>query len=92
MNKAIAQNPLTFASFATLIAGWLLLWVFVGSGANSHYETSLTSVGAVCSICFAPLALLLATAGLFFDRRKNVTTIALCLSLLSTLSIFSMGS
>jgi hypothetical protein len=92
MNRAIAQNPLTFASFVTLLAGWLLLWAFVGSGANAYHGTRLAGVGAICSVCFAPLAVLLATAGLFFDRRKNVTTIALCLSVLSTFFVFSIGN
>jgi hypothetical protein len=38
MNKTIAQRPLTSASFACLIAGWMLLWLFIGSGVNIYSD------------------------------------------------------
>jgi hypothetical protein len=91
MNKAITQNPRTFASFACLMAGWLLLLIFIRSGMNSHHETWLVSTGAIFSIWFAPLAMLLAVAGLIFDVGRKVALIALSLSLLSTLLVFSIG-
>jgi hypothetical protein len=91
MNKAIAQNPLTFASFACLMAGWLLLLTFVGSGINSHHETWLVSTGAVCSIWFAPLATFLAISRLIFDVGRIPALVALSVSLLSTLLVFSIG-
>jgi hypothetical protein len=91
MNKAIARNPLTFASFACLMGGWLLLLIFIRSGMNSGHETWLVSTGAIFSIWFAPLAVLLAIAGLIFDVGRKVALIALSLSLLSTLLVFSIG-
>jgi hypothetical protein len=91
MNKAIAQNPLTFASFACLIAGWMLLLMFIGSRMNSDHETWLVSTGAILSIWFAPLAVLLAIAGLIFDVGRKLTLVALSLSLLSALLVFSIG-
>jgi len=91
MNKTIAQNPLTFASFTCLIAGWILLMMFIGSGMNSHQKTWLVSAGAIFSICFAPLAALLAIAGLISDVGRKLALVALSLSLLSTLLVFSIG-
>jgi hypothetical protein len=91
MNKAIAQNLLTFASFACLLAGWTLLWMFVGSGMNSLHGSWLVNAGALSSICFAPFAVLLAIAGLLFDTRRKVALLALSLGLLSTLLVFSIG-
>lgn len=91
MNKAIAQHPLTSASFACLIAGWMLLLIFVRSGMNNHRETWLVSTGAIFSIWFAPLAMLLAIAGLVFDAGRKVALLALSLGLLSTLLVFSIG-
>jgi hypothetical protein len=91
MNKTIARSPLTFASFTCLIAGWILLMIFIGSGVNSADETWLVSTGAIFSIYFAPLAVLLAIAGLIFDVERKLALVALSLSLLSTLLVFSIG-
>jgi hypothetical protein len=89
MNRAIAQNPLTFASFTCLLAGWMMLWLTIGLGMNSLSEW-LVRAEAVSSISFAPLAALLAIAGIIFDRGRKVASVALLLSLLSTLLVFSI--
>ena len=91
MNKAIVQNPLIFASFACLLAGWTLLWLFIGLGMNVSSDTWLVRALAISSITFGPLAALLAIAGIIFDRGRKVAVVALSLSLLSTLLVFSVG-
>lgn len=91
MKKAIAQNPLTFASLGCLTAGWGLLWMFIGSEMNSHYGSWLANAVAILCISFAPLAMLLSIAGLIFDAGRKVTLLALSLGLISTLLVFSMG-
>jgi hypothetical protein len=57
---------------------------------NSHHGWLVNS-GAISIICFAPVAVLLAIAGLIFDAGKKVALLALSLGLLTTLLIFSMG-
>jgi hypothetical protein len=91
MNETIAQNPLTFASFACILAGWTLLWLFIGLGMNVPSDMWLVRALAISSITFGPLAALLAIAGIFFDRGRKVAVVALSLSLVSTLLVFSVG-
>jgi hypothetical protein len=91
MNKKIAQNPLTFSSFACLLAGWTLLWLFIGLGMKMSSDIWLVRALAISSITFGPVAALLAIAGIIFDRGRKVAVVALSLSLISTLLVFSVG-
>jgi len=91
MNSTIQQSRLACISLLCLIGAWLLLWVFIKSGANSHPGSWWVQAGSFASILSAPLAALLAIAGLIFDRSKKLALIALVLGALSTLVVLSIG-
>ena len=91
MEGAFQQSRLACASFATIAVAWVLLWLFITSGMNSHPNTWWIEGGAFLSIFSSPAALVLAIIGLFFDRRKRAAVVALLLSLASTLVILSIG-
>jgi hypothetical protein len=91
MNRNFQQDRLAYISFACLIVGWVLFWIFINSGMKYHSETWWIKAVAMLIVCFAPASALLAIAGLIFDTRKKVALVPLLLSLVSTLLIFSMG-
>jgi hypothetical protein len=91
MNSEIRQNRLACISFACLIVGWLLFWFFTNSGMWHHSETWRIKALTLTLIFFAPVAALLAIAGLIFDTRKKAALVCLLFSLATTLLIFSMG-
>jgi hypothetical protein len=91
MGKMIQQSRLACASFLCLILTWMLLWSLVSSGMNSHPNTWWIKAWVYSSLAAAPIAVLLAIAGLVFDRRKPAALVALLLGILSTLLIVSVG-
>jgi hypothetical protein len=91
MHEVLKQNRLALASLICLLVSWLLLWLLIGSGMNSHRNTWWLNIWSISSIFSAPLAVLIAIAGLVFDRSKKPASIALLVSVISTLVILSIG-
>ena len=87
----IQESRVGCISFACLIATWTLLWFLISSGMNSHSNTWWDKVWIFSGLLGAPIAALLAIAGILIDRKKPVASVALLLSLLSTLVILSIG-
>jgi cytochrome bd-type quinol oxidase subunit 2 len=91
MSEAVRQNRLGCMSSIALIAGWVLFWAFISSGMKYHAENSWIRVVTMAILLFAPVAAVLAIAGLVFDAKKKVSLVSLLISLLSVLLIFSIG-
>jgi hypothetical protein len=87
----VKERRLAIASLATVVASWVLLWLFIKSGTNNHPNMWWIEAGAFLAIFSSPVALLLAFAGLFLDRKKPAAVVAFFLSLVSTLVILSIG-
>lgn len=82
----------TAASFTLLTVGWIWLGLFVALGFSRRAPVdSGASTGSMVCLWFAPLAVIGALAGIFFDRRKPPSFIALCASIASSLLVLSMG-
>jgi hypothetical protein len=90
--EIVQQNGLALSSCVCLIAGWLLIWILIESGANSRFDSQWAEVGAFGGIAASPVAAALAIAGLVFDHRKLAAMVALLLSLISTVLVISMGA
>jgi hypothetical protein len=91
MNTMFQQNRLACVSFLFLVASWLLLWSLISSGMNSRGDTWVVKAWVYSSLLAAPIAALIAIAGIVLDRRKPAAVAALLLSLLSTLVVLSIG-
>ena len=91
MDNSFREIRFASVSFFCLLASWLLLWSFISSGANSNANTWLTQIWVYSGILTGPIAVLIAIAGIFVDRRKSVAVVALLLSLVSTLVVLSIG-
>lgn len=88
MNNAIQQSRIAFISLICVIAAWVLLWTLIGSGANSHLSSGWVQAWRLASLSLGPLAMLVAIAGLVFDRGKKGAQFALLLSGITTMSYF----
>jgi hypothetical protein len=92
ISPEVQEIRFTAASFALLTVGWIWLGLFVAFGFSRHAPVdSGANFGSLVCLWFAPLALLGALAGVFFDRRKRPSFIALCVSIASSLLVLSMG-
>jgi len=87
---AVRELRFTTASYLLLAIGWCWLALFVGFGRPIPVNSGANAGSMVC-LWFAPLALLAAIAGLFFDRRKPPSFVALVASLATSLLVLGMG-
>lgn len=92
LNGPVREIRFTSASFALLIAGWIWTGLFVAFGFSRHAPVnSGADTGSLVCLWFAPLAILGSVAGIFFDRRKRPSFLALCVSIASSLLVLAMG-
>lgn len=78
-------------SFGCVIFGFVCFWVLVHSGTNSRLGNNMDEVAkfAVLSPCL--IAIVLAVAGLRWDRRKSPGFVALLASLAGAFLIYALG-
>jgi hypothetical protein len=89
-NEFLGQNRLACVSTVLLVLGWVFFGAFSESG-NYNPEGSGGTAALAFIIGFAPVAALLAAAGLIFDKRKVGAAVSLILSLISGLLVISIG-
>lgn len=84
MRRAIHSNPMATAGLVVLAAGWIWTAAFFVSGMDLRYPAAWWVQGIVfCCWMFPPVALLLSVGGLVWEDEKQLSWLAIALSLLS---------
>lgn len=91
MKTLFSNARLACLSFLCLFASFLLFWMLVHTGTNNRLGSTMGAVARFAALSPALIAIVLAIAGLLWDRRKTPGVIALIAALAGTWAIFSMG-
>lgn len=93
MFDTLREIRLTAASLILLILGWIWVGMFVIFGLSRHAPVdSGANAGSMMCLWFGPLALLGSVAGLFFDRHKPPSLLAISVSVITSLVMLGMGA
>lgn len=91
MRTLFRQARFATLSFVCVILGYLFFWAVVHSGIHTRLDNSMDKVAKFTALSPCLIAIVLAVAGLRWDRRKLLGFLALLASLGSTCLIYALG-
>ena len=91
MKTLFREARFTTLSLLCVLLGYLFFWAIVQSGIHIRLGNTMDKVAKFAALSPCLIAIVLALAGLRWDRRKLPGALALLASLASTFLIYALG-